>query len=543
MPPSDHSSSDPGPLPFSGICPICDHGTTLLAHIDTPVFVVSPTGSFLFVNDACLRLIGSPSREESMKFNAFKLPAMQAVGLDRLLRRCLGGERIDQDVDYISMWGKPAQVRLEALPLRDAEGRVTAAACVLEEHQRVREQQERIESLSAELRETRHQLRELDDLRSRLVAKVSHELRTPLLPLQGYLQMLEEEKLGALNDPQRKAIRVARRNADRLIELVEQTLEAGSDRSLRRPRRRQTVEPAVLIQDALEAMAPVFDRRGVPVEADVAQPLPRVSGDRPQLTRVLMTLLDNAQKYVDDEGRIQVRARAEAASRVSIEVSNTGQQIPRNQREQVFEPFYQVDPTDLASADGRGLGLSIARDVVEAHDGDIAVTEREGFATTVRLTLPGLDESREAGLSHPAQLRILLKGATTGPRSSLGRALSDAGYDVRPMSADASLGRWMAAWPPDALVFAFSAMDAAPPGRTTEEPCLGPESGAAVQELLALWQTEGVRVPPVFAVFPDLPTPDEVRRLTDAGFTAVVGGDDASSELVRLLEAVERQPA
>jgi signal transduction histidine kinase len=487
------------------------------------VFIIAPDGDFLYINDACLRMIGSPGREISMAYNAFTLPTIKSVGLDKLLRRCLDGEAIEREVEYVSMFGKPASARLTGIPLRDEDDRVLAAACLIQLLEEQRQNQQTIKRLSDELATTRMELKEFDRLRKRFVAIVSHELRTPLSPLIGYLQMLEDESLGPLTENQRKALGVAHRNAARLLKLVEKVLRLSSQEKLPRPKNLKPVETAPLLRDALESMAPLMQEGELQAEVDCPDEVPLVIGDRGMLGQALMTLLDNARKFTPPGGRVRIAANPLEDGRVAIEVANTGQPIPPEDRERIFEPFYQVENPRTRRHGGIGLGLAIARESIIAQRGTIEAVDREGFDAAIRVVLPGLDTARDAGEiseSNEICFRLLVVDHDQQRRQQIAEMLDDKYYDLRHAQDIKQALGILEEWPPNAVI-------------------LGVDDPAQANYRLigAIRKGEQRRFLPIYTVTSDT-EPQHKRMILDEGATAVIYQPLDATYLQRLLSSV-----
>jgi two-component system sensor histidine kinase KdpD len=220
-------------------------------------------------------------------------------------------------------------------------------------------------------------------LQTALLNSISHDLRTPLVTITGTLTSLAEDGGRMDEGTLRSLVDNARAEADRLNRLVGNLLdmtrlEAGAMRIRREPCDVQEVIGAALDQaDAQLA--------GRSLTVDVPQSIPLVPMDFVLIVQVLVNLLDNAVKYSDPEGPIEVRARA-AGPNLEITVADRGIGIPPEDLERVFEKFYRVQRPD--SVGGTGLGLSIGKGIVEAHGGSIRAANRAGGGTSVRMQLP-----------------------------------------------------------------------------------------------------------------------------------------------------------
>jgi two-component system phosphate regulon sensor histidine kinase PhoR len=227
------------------------------------------------------------------------------------------------------------------------------------------------------------EIRRLEGHRRDFVANVSHELRTPLTAIRGFAETLADD---ALPPEQRKRfVEVIARNAERLSALIEDLLELSRIEGGKYPLALEPVDPAALAATLLRDMRPRLDSRQL--ASSVSGGGAFALADRRALEQVLQNLLDNAAKYTEPGGRIDVRALRDGA-RVRIEVADTGIGIPERDRARVFERFYRVDKARSRDLGGTGLGLAIVKHLAQAMDGEVFLASREGEGTTFTVVLP-----------------------------------------------------------------------------------------------------------------------------------------------------------
>jgi len=225
-------------------------------------------------------------------------------------------------------------------------------------------------SLLAFQQQARHKER-LTSL-GRLSATLAHEIRNPLTIIKGSaLQLLEEKSLGR---DEREAAADIIQEVDRLNRLVQSVLESARPDSFRI----EEVDINELCRDCLGA---VSDSPGVTTEGSWDPALERAPADPARLKQVLLNLLLNAREALSSQGTIRVATRREVAD-YSISVSDTGRGIPREDLPNIFDPFFTQKPN------GTGLGLSVARNIVEGLGGTISVRSEEGQGTEVEIRLP-----------------------------------------------------------------------------------------------------------------------------------------------------------
>jgi PAS domain S-box-containing protein len=229
---------------------------------------------------------------------------------------------------------------------------------------------------------------EVDRLKKQFVSAVSHELRTPLTSLRGSLGLLAAGAVGELPAAAEEVVAIAERNTTRLVTLINdildlERLEAGQLALERRP----TPVRGVL-EEARETVEALAGQQGVSIQLPDAEGL--ILGDHDRLVQVVVNLLSNAIKFTPEGSRVRVEARRDGES-VRLAVSDEGRGVPPGFREQIFEPFRQVEGSDARKKGGTGLGLAICRSIVEQHDGTIGVEAREGPGATFWFTVPAAD--------------------------------------------------------------------------------------------------------------------------------------------------------
>lgn len=216
-------------------------------------------------------------------------------------------------------------------------------------------------------------LKELDRLKSDFIAVASHELKTPLAAMIEASKLLSEPAIGELNPKQEKLVTVLNKSMERFKDLIEELLDLSRLQAGLVQLDRQKCRLEELITEAVETMQPSAGASENELMVDIKGPDTRISLDRKRFLRALINLIDNAVKFNPPGGRVriaaQVRDKGKGERRLFIAVVDMGPGIEIQERDRVFEKFYQIQ--HIRKQSGSGLGLAIAREIVSAHGGRI----------------------------------------------------------------------------------------------------------------------------------------------------------------------------
>ncbi|WP_420644778.1 ATP-binding protein [Candidatus Leptofilum sp.] len=227
---------------------------------------------------------------------------------------------------------------------------------------------------------------ELDMMKNTFTQSVSHELRSPLGIIYGHAELLVSEGLGSLNDDQKQSAEIIMRRVMMLTNLVDDltALLAAETQELRR----EEIDTIMLVYSLLADYRMRAEGLGITLESDIEENMPWIRGDSTHLRRVFDNLVSNAFKFTPAGGRIVLRLMAEGEN-VQIEVEDTGEGIPEDKLDRIFERFYQVEGGANRRHTGTGLGLTLVKEIVEAHRGSVRVRSQIGEGTTFTVLIPG----------------------------------------------------------------------------------------------------------------------------------------------------------
>jgi signal transduction histidine kinase len=231
------------------------------------------------------------------------------------------------------------------------------------------------------------QLSRLDQMKAEFISIATHELKTPINVINGYTELLEEGIYGTPSAKQSEALQTIEEQTRVLTGLVNQLLDISRFEAGGLQLEMQEVVLNDLFVRIERSFGVLARKKNIDFTVDVQSTVPHaIQGDADRLAdQVLGNLLSNALKFTPDGGNVQVRAWGEA-NQLRIQVADTGEGIPRDQLPYIFDKYYQV--SQHARTKGAGLGLAIAREVVEAHGGTISVDSQPQRGTTFTITIP-----------------------------------------------------------------------------------------------------------------------------------------------------------
>lgn len=252
----------------------------------------------------------------------------------------------------------------------------------------------RVQERTAELQDALARVSELSQMKANFISNISHELRTPLTHIIGYLELLVTESLGPLTEEQRNALQVSQRSSGKLGDLIEDLIMFSLASRGELSMQLAAVDLTVLVRQAARAAAEKSEARSVSVHAMSDEAIPNVQADPQKIIWALNQLLDNAIKFTPAGGRVVLNVKLEAPNLVMVSITDTGIGIPADRLPEIFEPFHQLDGSSTRRYGGTGLGLSLVRQIVEAHGSMLDVQSIEGRGSTFRFPLLAAAGSR-----------------------------------------------------------------------------------------------------------------------------------------------------
>jgi PAS domain S-box-containing protein len=358
------------------------------------IAIIAPDGRLLEANRRMCDLLGY-THDELSRLTAFDFTHPDDLPLTRAdVQRLLAGEiaSYSRERRYIRKDGAQIWLQTSVTLLRDAAGAPRRFVSVVED---ITQRKALLESERA----ARTEAERLGELKDQFLATLSHELRTPLSAILGWSQVLQRREFG--REEQLKAVQTIERNARIQAQLIEDLLDMSRIASGKLRLDVQPVEPAPLVEAAVQTVRPAAEAKGIRLETVIDPFAGPVSGDPGRLQQVVLNLLSNAIKFSPKDGRVQVLLQR-AASNIEIVVADNGIGIRPEFLAHVFERFRQADASTTRRYSGLGLGLSIVKQLVELHGGTVqahSAGESRGATFTVRLPLTAVHRAQPA---HPA---------------------------------------------------------------------------------------------------------------------------------------------
>jgi signal transduction histidine kinase/response regulator RpfG family c-di-GMP phosphodiesterase len=245
----------------------------------------------------------------------------------------------------------------------------------------------RLEDNVIELRQMTKRLKELNEIKSNFVATVSHELRTPLTSIRAYAETLARDWGGSSRDTEIEFLRIIEDESQRLAKIVENMLDLSRMESGKVEVKKSDIDMRKVLKDVEQVISPSARKKYVRVDVPCEGSPVVINADEGMMKQLLLNLVGNAIKFTPEGGQVTVTIE-ERDSTAEICVKDSGIGIPQSKLHRVFEEFYQVDSSSTRRYGGVGLGLAIAKNIVDWHDGKIWAESETGQGARFIVRLP-----------------------------------------------------------------------------------------------------------------------------------------------------------
>ncbi len=402
----------------------------LIAHAPVPIAVSHDAKCrFISANDALARLLRLPSEE-----NISLTPPGDERPLYRILRdgrdippselpmqyAIAHRTHLTNDIEIVRPDGSVIYVQNDVEPLYDQNGDVCGCVSVCID-------------MTAR-KDVEDVLREADRRKDEFLATLSHELRNPLAPIRNALELMRRgDRDDALRD---RALAIMERQVHQLVRLTDDLLDVSRITRNRIELRRDPSDLRTVVRSAVETIEPLTDAAGHVVTVDLPERALWVDADFTRLAQAFANLLDNAVKYTERGGRIYVSVSTDATEAV-VTVRDTGIGIEPALLPGIFDMFVQIEQGPGRARSGLGIGLALARRLIELHGGRIdATSEGRGAGTTFTVRLPLAPAAREqkpsASTARPAaRCRVLVAEDMPDAAEMMRLMVECMGHDVR----------------------------------------------------------------------------------------------------------------
>lgn len=247
---------------------------------------------------------------------------------------------------------------------------------------------ERTEQLQAAL----SKLSELDKLKSNFIANISHELRTPLTHIKGYQELMLAGAMGSLNPEQQTTMEVIKKASERLERLVDDLISISQVSRGEAGLKPSAADYKEMARSVLTRYESRSNEKQIALTVEVEENLPALIIDQQKISWALNHLVDNALKFTPQHGYVNVKIQPKSPF-VQLVVEDNGIGIPAEKFQEVFEPFHQLDSNSSRKFGGTGIGLTLVKQITDAHKSDITVESEIGKFTRFTITLRSLQTS------------------------------------------------------------------------------------------------------------------------------------------------------
>lgn len=385
----------------------------LMRHIPDVIYFKDRAGRLILVNDAHAKGLGLKPEEVVGKtdFDIFPKERAELMVKDDRYVMETGKPIIDKVERSTRPDGVDNYVSTTKIPRYDEKGRISGLIGITRDITR-RMQFEHLRKEKELIEKKLEALEELNRIKSEFISVVSHELRTPLAIIKEAVLLLLDEVCGGLNDKQREMLLKAKNNIGRLAGIINELLDISRIESGRIKLHYSLVNVNGLLRESSDFFKKMADGKGITLTYALPKEQINIFLDSDKIHQVVSNLINNAIKFTEEDGSVKVELKV-LEDRVRIGVMDTGIGIARKDLDKLFNKFTQVSGSPEKERKGLGLGLSIAKDFIARHGGEIWAESRLGVGSQFYFTLPRLESSNSIDSRIVSKINnALAKGQT-----------------------------------------------------------------------------------------------------------------------------------
>jgi len=397
---------------------------SLVESLPVSVWRTDITGRFTFVNEHLCDSLGA-SQEEILGRTAFDFYTTATA--ERFSQDDLyvfkNAEAFEDIQEFETKAGRHGYEQILKTPFHDGDGRMLGVQGISWDVTARKQAEEEMRRIQSQIERTNLDLRRKNEEVQNFYHTLSHELKTPLTSAREFISIVMDGLAGGLNPTQREYLGIAKESCNQLRVCINDLLDATRLETGKLSIELKPASLGVAVQRVVTALTPAASGKGIELSCEIEPDLPKVDIDESRITQVVTNLLNNALKFTETGGRIEVVVAASAEDDfLEVSVSDTGRGIPREQMDRIFDRLYQIKSGDATTEQGVGLGLYICRELVRLHGGDIRVESAVGVGSTFTFTVPRRVSSQRGNL--------LLVDDDPTMRDILRRVLEKAEFDV-----------------------------------------------------------------------------------------------------------------
>jgi len=326
--------------------------------------VVNAEGKVIMMNPAAEKLLDVSRKDKIGKPLLDGLKEEQLVSLAKV-----HPEREDREIELISQQDETKKIlRASSAVIEDENGKTVGMVSVLSDITKQKD---------------------LDRLKANFVANVTHELRTPLVAMEKSISLILSKAAGELSQKQEEFLLMAKRNINRLGLLINDLLDLSKLEAGKMDLKNRNVQIDEVVNESVATLNTWAQTKSITIEKRIQENLPKIGIDPDRIIQVLNNLIGNAIKFTPDNGKVSVGARlSEGGSGIEVSVEDTGVGIEEKNLTKVFDKFYQIGERSSTDVNGTGIGLAVAKEIVELHGGRIWAESEKGQGARFIFTLP-----------------------------------------------------------------------------------------------------------------------------------------------------------